>query len=216
MYPAADFVQREPLLQHERGFDINEIRNEKAAAINAESEVRNLLMARMGGWLEWAVRWMDFRDDDGDEDDYGSNEFSPTGNRKPLSAIGSEATDNEDHHIPRGTDFREGMGAPKATMNIIDDRKGTPIKIQSKTTKAGSESKLDIEDQDVDETESGDGAVSDPDTLPPTSTYPQVLTPLETKAEVRPEARVENWAGVHDVWWGDAKWLFEVAGRLAW
>ena len=202
---------------------MNDVRNEKAAAINAESEVRNLLMVRMGGWLEWAVGWMDFRDGDGDGDgddddehgDYEVNERSTAGIRKSLSAIGSGVNENEDHHIRRGIDFRELMEAPKATMNI-KNKESTPIKIQSKTTTAGSENKLDIEDRDVDETESGGGAVPDQDTPLPSPAYPRVSSPLETVAEVRPEARAGNWAGVHDVWWGDAKWLFEVAGRVAW
>lgn len=208
MYPAADFVQREQLLFHGPGFDLNDVRIEKDASIKAESEVQNLLMARMGGWLEWAVGWMDFHDDDSDDDDndYEVNENSHVGNNNRLSTIASGVHHDEDHHIQREFDFREGMEAPRAILGVMNNREDTAMNIKTK-------SEFYSEDRDRNETRLGDVGIP----LPP-ATYPQVSSLVETGAGAvaGPEARAGNWAGVHDVWWGDAKWLFGVAGRVVW
>lgn len=165
------------MLQQEPNFDLNDFRNERAVAMNAESEVQNLLRARVGGWLEWVVGWMDFRDDNDDDNDYEVNE----------------------KHLNIG----------------LNGRESTPMKVEIKPIKNSVESKLDNRDRNGDEIQSGNKGIS-----LPAPTYPQVSFPVEigteTGAELGAEARAANLAGVHDIWWGDAKWLLGVAGKLAW
>lgn len=77
-YPEADFVQCETLLRRKPGHDLQNDRYKKASAIAAEREVRRLLTARVGGWLEWAIGWMDFRDEDEvDEDEDDQDDQNP-------------------------------------------------------------------------------------------------------------------------------------------
>lgn len=168
------------MLPQEAEFDLNDFRNERAAAINTETEVQNLLRARVGGWLEWVVGWMDFRDDDNDDND----------------------NDYEIHeHLNVGLKIRES----------------TPIKVKINPISTFSERKLDIEDQDGDKIKS-----EHTDNPPLAPAYSLVSSSIETGIEVEAktkaeiEARTANWAGVHDIWWGDAKWLLGVAGKVAW
>lgn len=223
---ATDFIQHEPLLEHEPEPDLNDVPNEKAAAMAAESEVQNLLMARVGGWLEWAVGWMDFRDDDSDDDDDNDdNEFNGdinAANDNRLSAIASRFDKNEHGQIQRGVDFRERMEAPRAPLDVMNIGEGPAMKYKIKITTADSESKLDSWDLNGDESGPGHGAILHAGIPLPSPTYPKVSSPLETavtagaRTEAGTRAGSGNWAGVHDVWWGDAKWLFGVAGRDAW
>lgn len=204
---------REPLLQHEPGFDLNDGRNNRAAAATAESEVQHLLMARVGGWLEWAVGWMDFRDDDDDDvHDDGNGDYD-AGNNNRLSGIVSAAHDNEHRQIWQGVDHRDGIEAPSATLDEMNIREGMATKSKTKTTTAVSQSELDSGCRNGDETGSRDGAMLDVGIPLPPPTYPQQLSLLGAGAGAGTGAG--NWNGVQDVWWGDAKWLFSVARRVA-
>lgn len=211
-YEGADFVQRESVLQQDPDFDLNDARNERAAAMNAESEIQNLLMERVGGWLEWVVGWMDFRDDDDDCDDYEVNETLNAGNSKSLPAKASEAHDHKYRQIRRNIYFREGIKETSVDLDRMKTSGDTPMEVKIESTVV-SESKLDIEHQDRDDIRSE--KIGTPLSAP---TFPQVSSLLDSGAEAEAgiEARAGNWAGDHDVWWGDTKWLFGVAGKVAW
>lgn len=147
--------------------------------MTVENEVRRLLMARVGGWLEWAVGWMDFGDD-GDDDD---------------------------HEVDK---------APRVTPDVMKIRGRTVTKRETKTFMPVSESKLDSAEWDGGESGSGDNAIRDVSIPPPPPTHPQGSSLSGTLAEPGAGAGAGDWAGVHEMWWQDAKWLLGVAGKVAW
>lgn len=175
------------MLQHEPSLGLKDGTYSSAATAVAESEVRRLLMARVGGWLEWAVGWMDFRDDD-DEDDFEDEDVSNDGF---LSATATAL------HNP---DNQNRQGITEMSIREVETAQPNPAT-------ASTISRNGPDGENADQTESRNGVLADRGAASPSPPPPPPPPPSSSS----------SWTGgVPDIWWGDAKWLFAVAGRVAW
>ncbi|KAL6714888.1 hypothetical protein ACLMJK_007148 [Lecanora helva] len=63
--------------------DIDEEEEDEGAddrEIVDESEMKKVVMSRVGGWVDWAVGWMDMRDGEGDDEDDDDDDDNKEGN----------------------------------------------------------------------------------------------------------------------------------------
>lgn len=104
-----------------------------------ESEMRKVVMGRVGGWVDWAVGWMDFRDagDVGEEDEGEKDgEVGQEESKDTVAAIDRKAIAEERRRrkmgLGRGDEGREegkgdekgvGVKAPEGDVGVLGDAK---------------------------------------------------------------------------------------------
>jgi hypothetical protein len=187
--------------------------NSAPAAAAAENEIRRLHMARAGGWLEWAIGWMDFRDDD-DEPNENENTNPDNDLSGASTPYQNETGDtqpptwDENKNTIKSTTKSASLHNPNTSSTKPTPRPGiNQHGLRGEDTEEIESSKEEKTEKEEEEEEEVEGLDTE---IPPLSPLPpSPLGMVETKTGKG------DWDGNRDLWWGDAKWLFGVACRLA-
>lgn len=93
-----------------------------------EGEMRKIVMGRVGGWVDWAVGWMDFRGEE-DEGDAGEDPLEDNG-KGSLVQKKSEKQHKEQESDEIGAETEGGMliGAPPPPPPLAGDGVWTDTK----------------------------------------------------------------------------------------
>lgn len=93
-----------------------------------EGEMRKIVMGRVGGWVDWAVGWMDFRGEE-DEGDAGEDPLEDNG-KGNLVPKKSEKQHKEQESDEIGAETEGGMlvGAPPPPPPLAGDGVWTDTK----------------------------------------------------------------------------------------